>query len=47
MDDQTFDTAVTAMARQQALRLRELGFGTAAAEVESLLSTAGPVTEDG
>lgn len=47
MDDQDFDAAVAVMARQQALRLRELGFGTAAAEVESLLGTAGPATEDG
>lgn len=47
MDMQNFDTAVAAMARQQALRLRELGFATAAAEVEDLLPAAGPPAEDG
>jgi len=47
MDFQTFDTAVAAMARQQAQRLRELGFATDAAEVEDLLASADPVAEEG
>ncbi len=46
MDNQNFDTAVAAMARQQAQRLRELGFGTAATEVELLLGTADQVAEE-
>lgn len=45
MDDQSFDTAVAAMAHQQAQRLRELGFATAAAEVEALLRP-GPAVEE-
>jgi hypothetical protein len=47
MDNQNFDTAVAAMARQQAQRLREFGFGTAASEVELLLGNADPATEEG
>lgn len=37
METQEFDHAVTATARQQAARLRELGFSAAAAEVDALL----------
>jgi|GEM_PF-5508184 len=46
MEIQNFDTAVAAMARQQAQRLRELGFATDAAEVEDLLASAGPPGEE-
>lgn len=44
METQEFDHAVAATARQQAARLRELGFSVAAAEVDALLpvSIAGP-----
>jgi hypothetical protein len=37
METQEFDHAVAATARQQAARLRELGFAAAAAEVDALL----------
>jgi hypothetical protein len=37
LDTQDFDLAVAAMARQQASRLRAMGFAAAAAEVDDLL----------
>ncbi|MEO7262439.1 MAG: hypothetical protein ABI047_14470 [Jatrophihabitantaceae bacterium] len=47
MDAQDFDIAVVVMARQQARRLRELGFAAAAAEVDALLPEPGVVAEEG
>jgi hypothetical protein len=47
METQEFDRAVTAAARQQAERLRELGFSAAAAEVDALLPVPITATEDG
>jgi hypothetical protein len=43
METQAFDHVVAATAREQAKRLRELGFSAAAAEVDAHLPV--PVTE--
>ena len=46
MDTQEFDIAVVVMARQQARRLRELGFAAAAAEVDALLPAPGAAADE-
>ncbi len=46
MQMQEFDSAVTAMARQQTQRLRDMGFSAAAAEVDALLPAPMADAED-